>query len=154
MPTVDLGSAVVAAWLVMLGAGALNFALFALSRHRTRIRTVEVRVGDDVLVGLGVLFLVPAAIVAGFGHYILEANTGSYGRPSDFRNSATLAGICWFFIRVVAPASILLGLGILARAVFRHWQTNRRRQDAQPLASKSRGSTSDFGRGKAGRHPK
>ena len=86
MPTVDLGSAVVAAWLVMLGAGALNFALFALSRHRTRIRTVEVQVGDDVLVGLGVLFLVPAAIVAGFGHYILEANTGSYGRPSDFRS--------------------------------------------------------------------
>jgi hypothetical protein len=41
MPTVDLGSAVVAAWLVMLGAGALNFALFALSRRRTRIRTVD-----------------------------------------------------------------------------------------------------------------
>ena len=127
MSRIDLEVAVVAGWLVLIAGGLLIVALSALSRRGDRVGSTGVRVSDGVLAGLGFLLEVPGGIVAGFGHYILDANTGAYGTLGDFRNSATFVDICWFFILVAAPASALVGTGLLASAAFRRGRSNRHR---------------------------
>jgi hypothetical protein len=123
MWSIDLGAAVSAAWLVLVGGMLLIFGLYGLSRRGAAAGPIRVRLGDDVLGGLVLALVFPAGIVAGFGHYILQANTGSYGTPDDFRNGGTFVNICWFFIVVVAPGFLLLGAAVLLRAL---WQALRR----------------------------
>jgi hypothetical protein len=121
----DLGTAVAASWLVFVGGVLLLGALFPLTRRAIRFGTFRVQVREDVFLGVGLVLVPPAGLVAGFGHYILDANTGVYGTPGDFRNSAAFVNTCWFFVVVVAPAVALLGLALLASAAFRGWRAHR-----------------------------
>src|ERR1700690_726427 len=125
MPHIDFATLVNVAWLVSAGGGSLLVGLFALSWSGARIGPIDVRVSDSVFGGLLLAVVVPAAILGGFGIYILHARTGYYATPDDFRNSATFVGICWFFIDVVAPVLSLLGLAMLGSAALRRWHAHR-----------------------------
>lgn len=124
----DLTAMVSASYVLVAGGIPLLVALFALSRRGARLGAITVQAGDDILGGLLFALIFPAGIIAGAGHYILQANTGYYGTPGDFRNSATFVGICWLFIDVVAPVLAVLGISLLGSAAYRRWRAHRRRE--------------------------
>src|ERR1035437_7853054 len=117
-----------AANLISGVGGLLLVGVFVLSH--TTARTGPLAVSVDGLVVGGLLFALvePFVVIAGFGPYILHANTRYYASPDDYRNGVAFVNTCWFFIEVVAPAFSLLGFGLLTVAVIRSRRDRRPRQ--------------------------
>jgi hypothetical protein len=136
MPNSDLVTVVNAANLASVSGILLLGGLFVLSRSGARVGSIEIRLSDYVFGSLLLALVVPLFIVAGVGPYILHANTGYYGRPDDFRNSAAFVNGCWFFVLGVAPTLSLLGLALLGLAAVRRWRGDR--SQAPPPDSRHR----------------
>jgi len=120
----NLNLVIAVGWLAMLGGMLLIMTLYWLTRRGTRMGPIAIRLSDGTLGGLICLIVAPGAILSGFPHYILDANTGAYGFPEDFRNSATFVDVCWGFIIFVAPAFALCGAVVLVTVPLRHWYSN------------------------------
>jgi hypothetical protein len=135
MPSTGLSNLVSGAFVAGVGGAVILFLLFALWKQGTRLGPMKARLSDDVLGGLLFAFVGLLMIVVGAGHYLLQANTGAYGTPDDFRNGAMFVDICWFAIVVVAPVVSILGFALLGSVAFRGWRTRRLRQQSRPVSS-------------------
>ena len=125
MSNSDLDLVVNAANLISGVGGLLLVGVFVLSHKTGRIAQLSVHVDDLVVSGLLFAIVAPFAVIAGFGPYILQANTGYYASLDDSRNGVAFVNTCWFFIEVVAPAFSLLGFVLLGFAVIRRRRARR-----------------------------
>ena len=79
-------------FLLLIGLMAVGFGIMALWK-----RGVISEPTRDVLGSLLIAVIGPVIIVSGSGHYILQAGTGYFQVPSDFRNSQEwVYGLYWF----------------------------------------------------------
>ena len=109
-------------FLVLLVLMGLFFANFALQRRGVRIGGRRIQPSEptsDVLSGLLMALMGPVVVVSGAGHYILQAGTGSFQLPGDFRNSQAWVDALYVFMAIAAPVSFVFGLCASAQALLR-----------------------------------
>jgi hypothetical protein len=119
-------------FLVLFGLAGLTLALFALQKRGVRIGGRRIQPSEptrDVLFGLLMALIGPIIIVSGAGHYILQAGTGYFQVPSDFRNSQAWVDGLYVFMAIAAPLSIAFGLVVSAGALM----SRHRLQQARPV---------------------
>jgi len=119
---------------VQIGLMAVALALWALSRRGARIGEIRIQPSEptrDVMLGLLMALMGPVIIVSGAGHYILQAGTGYFQVPSDFRNSQAWVDALYVFMAIAAPLSICFGLAMSADALKRR----HRSQNERPVSA-------------------
>lgn len=107
---------------VLIGLGAVFFALFVLQKRGVRIGERRIQPSEptrDVLGSLLMALVGPVSIVSGAGHYILQAGTGYFQVPGDFRNSQAWVDWLYVFMAIAAPLWVVFCLAASASALMR-----------------------------------
>ena len=85
-------------FLLLIGLMAVGFGIMACWK-----RGVIREPTRDVLGSLLMAVMGPVIIVSGSGHYILQAGTGYFQVPSDFRNSQEWVYGLYWFMAIASP---------------------------------------------------